>query len=76
MVTSARSDFRRSWSDELLGVDSVLDVSRLAAKAHRLGRHVTLVRLEGAIHDIVLSTRVVRESFADEIRRWESAYLR
>ena len=75
MVTSARSDFRRRWSDELLGVDSVLDVSRLAAKAHRLGRHVTLVRLEGAIHDIVLSRRVVRDRFADEIRRWESAYL-
>jgi alpha-beta hydrolase superfamily lysophospholipase len=75
MVTSTRSDFRRRWSDELLGVDSVLDVSRLAAKAHRLGRHVTLVRLEGAIHDIVLSTRAVRERFADEVRRWESAYL-
>jgi alpha-beta hydrolase superfamily lysophospholipase len=76
MVTSTRSDFRRRWSDELLGVDSVLDVSRLAAKAHRLGRHVTLVRLEGAIHDIVLSTRLVRDRFADELRRWESAYLR
>jgi alpha-beta hydrolase superfamily lysophospholipase len=76
MVTSTRSDFRRRWSDELLGVDSVLDVSRLAAKAHRLGRHVTLVRLEGAIHDIVLSTRAVRDRFADELRRWESAYLR
>ena len=75
MVTSSRSDFRRRWSDELLGVDTVLDVSRLAAKAHRLGRHVTLVRLEGAIHDIVLSRRAVRERFADEIRRWESAYL-
>jgi len=75
MVTSTRSDFRRRWSDQLLEVDSVLDVSRLAAKAHRLGRHVTLVRLEGAIHDIVLSTRAVRERFADELRRWESAYL-
>ena len=76
MVTSTRSDFRRRWSDELLGVDTVLDVSRLAAKAHRLGRHVTLVRLEGAIHDIVLSKRAVRERFADELRRWEGAYLR
>lgn len=76
MVTSARSDFRRRWSDELLGVDSVLDVPRLAAKAHRLGRHVTLVRLQGAIHDIVLSARPVRERFLDELSRWEGAYLR
>jgi alpha-beta hydrolase superfamily lysophospholipase len=76
MVTSTKSDFRRRWSDELLGVDIVLDVSRLAAKAHRLGRHVTLVRLEGAIHDVVLSTRAVRERFADELGRWEGAYLR
>ena len=76
MVTSTTSDFRRRWSDELLGVDTVLDVPRLAARAHRLGRHVTLVRLEGAIHDIVLSRRAVRERFADELRRWEGAYLR
>lgn len=76
MVTSTKSDFRRRWSDELLGVDTVLDVARLAARAHRLGRHVTLVRLEGAIHDVVLSRRAVRERFADELRRWEGAYLR
>ena len=75
MATSTRSDFRRRWSDDLLEVDTVLNVSRLAAKAHRLGRHVTLVRLEGAIHDIVLSARPVRDRFADEIRRWDSAYL-
>ncbi|HET7723699.1 MAG TPA: alpha/beta hydrolase [Propionibacteriaceae bacterium] len=76
MVTSTRSDFRRRWSDDLLGVDSVLDVSRLAAKAHCLGPHLTLVRLEGAVHDVVLSPRTVRDRFHDEIRRWEGAYLR
>lgn len=76
MATSTKSDFRRRWSDELTGVDIILDVSRLAAQAHCLGRHVTLVRIEGAIHDIALSRRDVRERFADEIRRWESAYLR
>jgi alpha-beta hydrolase superfamily lysophospholipase len=76
MVTSGRSDFRRRWSEDLLGVDSVLDVSRLAAKAHCLGPHLTLVRLEGAVHDVVLSAKLVRERFADEIRRWEGAYLR
>ena len=76
MVTSTRSDFRRRWSDDLLGVDTVLDVSRLAARAHCLGPHLTLVRLEGAVHDVVLSPKAVRDRFHDEIRRWESAYLR
>lgn len=76
MATAAHSDFRRRWSEDLLRADTVLDVPRLAAKAYLLGRHLTLVRIEGAIHDITLSEASVRERFADEIRRWEAAYLR
>lgn len=76
MVTSARSDFRRKWSDELGRADTVLDVPRLAAQAHRLGRHLTLVRIEGAIHDVSLSHLDARTAYHDELQRWEKAYLR
>lgn len=76
MVTSARSDFRRRWSPDLCRADTVLDVPRLAAQAHRLGRHLTLVRIEGAIHDVSLSQEDARTRYHDELRRWENAYLR
>ncbi len=76
MLISARSDFRRDWSDDFLSADTVLDVKRLAARAANLGRHVTLVRLDGAMHDVVLSAEPVRERAFDEMRRWSSAYVR
>jgi hypothetical protein len=41
-----------------------------------LGWHVTLVRLEGALHDVALSTQPVRQRYFDEIRRWDLAYVR
>lgn len=74
-LISARSSFRRRWSDEPSRCDVVLDVNRLAAQAPNLGRHVTLVRIEGAVHDISLSAAQVRADFFDQIRRWEGAYL-
>ncbi len=75
MMVSARSDFGRKWSEELKHADIVLDVNRLAAKAPNLGRHVTLVRIDNAVHDIVLSGADVRAEFFDELQRWEGAYL-
>lgn len=76
MMISARSDFRRGWDEALKKADVVLDVDRLAARAPYLGRHVTLVRIEDAMHDIVLSPEPVRAQFFDTLRRWEGAYLR
>jgi alpha-beta hydrolase superfamily lysophospholipase len=75
MMISARSDFRRSWDEDLRKADIVLDVDRLAARAPHLGWHVTLVRIEDAVHDIVLSPVRVRAQFFDQLRRWEHAYL-
>lgn len=76
MVISDRSDFRRGFDESMATADVVLDVDRLAARAHLLGWHVTLVRLAGALHDISLSRPSVRERFFDETRRWDLAYLR
>jgi hypothetical protein len=33
------------------------------------------VRIDDAIHDIVLSSAPVRARFFDTLRRWEGAYL-
>ena len=52
----------------------VLDVDALAARAPQLGDHVTLVRIHGGRHDLVLSQEEPRRRFLDEIRRWLATY--
>lgn len=76
VVTSARSSSPKEWCEEAGSTDLALDVERIAARAHLLGWHVTLVRLQGALHDVSLSRLDVRERFFDEIRRWELSYAR
>ncbi|MEL4503871.1 alpha/beta hydrolase [Luteococcus sp. H138] len=75
VMTSARSDFRRTWDESLKRADAVLDVEKIAAKAVRLGPHVTTVRIDGGLHDLALSAPEVRERYFDEIARWAGAYL-
>jgi alpha-beta hydrolase superfamily lysophospholipase len=70
VMTSARTLFRRRWTPELAEADTVLDVDQIANRAQRLGRHVTLVRFEGGVHDLVLSAKPVREAVFAEMKAW------
>ncbi len=74
VLLSDRSDFRRKWSEELRLVDVVLDVDTLAAQAPKLGRLVTLIRIEDGMHDLALSDEPARSRYYAEIRRWLGAY--
>lgn len=75
-LMSARSNVNLSeWAPEAQQEDIVLDVDRIAQVAWRLGDHVSIVRIEGAVHDMALSDEPARERFFDEIRRWVGAYL-
>jgi len=76
VITSARSSSPKEWNDDIMTTDLVLSVDRIAARSHLLGWHVTLVRLQGAMHDVSLSAVEVRGRFFDEIRRWDLAYVR
>ncbi|QCV88193.1 alpha/beta hydrolase [Acidipropionibacterium jensenii] len=73
-LLSARSDLSATWSETMRGADTVLDVSRLAAASVHLGRHLTLVRVTGGLHDLVLSAPSVRAGVFAEMRRWVQAY--
>ena len=75
VLTSDRTDFRRRWSEDLRRVDSVLDVEQIAARAPRLGRCVTVVRVPGGLHDLVLSEPDARAQTFVEIDRWARGYL-
>lgn len=76
LVASSAASFRGGrWSDLAHSSDAVLDVSHMWRWAPRLGRRVTLLRFEGALHDITLSRPPVREQVFSEMARWMGAYL-
>jgi len=75
VLASGASDFGRRWHEGLRLVDTVLDVEQIAARAVRLGRHVTLVRIDEGLHDLVLSAPAIRARVLQEIERWSGAYV-
>lgn len=75
VMTSARSNFARKWTEGLDAADIVLDVEQIARRAIKLGNHVTVVRFPDGVHDLFLSRREVREQVFAELLRWSGAYL-
>ena len=76
MVTSARSSHATTLEDpDLMSTDVVLDVERMRRKATRIGHHVTIAQVPGAIHDVTLSPEPARSRVFDELDRWLSAYV-
>lgn len=61
--------------ERVSSTDVVLDVAHIAGRAHRLGAHVTLVRIAGGIHDLTLSPEPARSAFFAELERWQEAYV-
>lgn len=74
-MMSSRSDFSRGWREDHLEVDTVLDVKNLAKRSVLLGRHVTVLRFEGGLHDLVLSRAEVRDEVFHAIETWRRAWL-
>jgi alpha-beta hydrolase superfamily lysophospholipase len=66
---------RTPGAADLGSADAVLDVEHMARWAPRLGRHVTLVRIDGGLHDLVLSAKPVRDQVFTELSRWMTGYL-
>jgi alpha-beta hydrolase superfamily lysophospholipase len=75
VLASARTSFARRWSEDLRVVDTVLDVEQIAARAVRLGRSVTVVRVEEGLHDLVLSAPSVRDQVLAEMSRFVRGYV-
>ena len=54
----------------MLETDSVLVVDDIAKAATRLGRLVTIARIDGALHDVFLSRAAVREKAYRVLGEW------
>jgi alpha-beta hydrolase superfamily lysophospholipase len=70
LMHSARSLRTKVWSDELLRADGVLDVAHMRRYGPGLGRDVTMIAIEGGMHDLTLSAPPVREQVFRELFSW------
>ena len=75
LISSARSGSPTDEAD-LGSSDVVLDVERMRHRAAGLSRHVTIVQVPGALHDVTLSPEPVRSRVFQELQRFVSAYVR
>jgi alpha-beta hydrolase superfamily lysophospholipase len=75
VLTSDRSGHPKEYDDVCSSTDIVLDVELIRKWSHKLADHVTLVRVDGAIHDVTISRPDVRAKAFDEIQRWHDAYV-
>ena len=62
LVASSARSYKGRFTEAAHHADSVLNVEHIARYAPRLGRDVTLVRIEGGKHDLTLSAPPARES--------------
>ncbi len=69
-LSSTRSLVAPTWTDEAASADTVLDVKQIAKWSHQLGPDVTVVRVEGAIHDVFSSRKDVRDVAFGHVERW------
>lgn len=74
VAASDRSVISPRWRDDMRETDTVLDVELIARRAVLLGPLVTVLRVRGGLHDLVLSPAPVRDAFYDGLRRWVGAY--
>ncbi|MEV4200230.1 alpha/beta hydrolase [Micromonospora globbae] len=75
LACSTRSFRGKRWHESAALADAVLDVAHMVRYAPRLGRHVTVSRFDGGMHDLTLSGPAVRERVFTEVGRWAEAFL-
>ena len=75
LVARSGASYRGRWSPAAMSADAVLDVAHMSRWAPGLGRHVTLVRIDGGLHDLMLSAEPVRKRMLTELDRWLTAYV-
>lgn len=75
VLTSGGTARSAEVTEEAHTHDLVLDVRQMRRWAPALSSGVTIVSVEGARHDVVLSRPAARERVYEELERWTGAYL-
>ncbi|WP_254630000.1 alpha/beta hydrolase [Curtobacterium sp. Csp2] len=76
VLLSDKSMLQPRWDDGMARADVAINVDVVAHRALSLGSEVTVRRLRGALHDVVLSEPDVRERAYDAIGRWATTIPR
>jgi alpha-beta hydrolase superfamily lysophospholipase len=75
LVMASATTVKPKAGVDITGADIVLDVEHIARWSSGLGPHVTIVRIDGGMHDLVLSAKPARDRVFIELARWIRAYL-
>jgi alpha-beta hydrolase superfamily lysophospholipase len=76
LVAASTTSYKSArWAAVARESDSVLDVDQIARWTPALGRHTTLVRIPGGMHDLTLSAQTARDQLFAESARWMTAYF-
>jgi alpha-beta hydrolase superfamily lysophospholipase len=75
VLTSGGTAYPAEMSDDVHRHDIVLEVQQIRRWSPSLGRHVTVVSIDGARHDVTLSVAPVREQVYAELGRFVAAYV-
>lgn len=70
VLLSRRTGIPAKWTPDLTRTDSVLEVESIARDALKLGPYMTMIRLDGALHDVFLSTAHVRRLAYLRMEQW------
>ncbi|MGP0223150.1 alpha/beta hydrolase [Paenarthrobacter sp. NCHU4564] len=74
VLLSGRTRIQAEWTEDLMRADAVIDVEETARRALGLGRRTAVFRYPGALHDIFLSRRTIREQAYRDVAAWLAAY--
>jgi len=70
VMHAARSAWPKTWSEDVMTADIVLDVADIRRLSPRLGPHVAMRAIADGIHDLTLSTLKTRQFVFKELRDW------
>ena len=73
-LLSTRSTILPKWDDAMNASDIVLVVDDIAERVLKLGSEVSVARIDGALHDVFLSRRPVRDAAYGAITHWLRGY--
>jgi alpha-beta hydrolase superfamily lysophospholipase len=71
ILHSRKSVYPKEWSEEMFEGDAILNVTDIKEKSKRVTAPVKeVVEVDGAIHDVVLSRKPVRDTVFDTVFEW------
>lgn len=70
LVASSARSYQGKLTEAAHQADTVLNVAHMARYGPRLGSQVTLLQIDGGLHDLTLSAPAVRQTLFDELRCW------